>query len=67
MKLVLPDHTQVSIEDLERLQDKAVSEWRKADKAMKHATNRMAASENVVRGCRVRIRLLRILESEESQ
>lgn len=63
MKLVLPNHTEVSIAELEEFRDRAIDEWRKAEKAQRRAQSRMRDAESVLSSCVSRIRLLRILEN----
>ena len=64
MNLVLPDHTEVSLADLERMKTTAIEEWRKADKALARADSRKRKAEEFLRGCTSRMRLLRILENK---
>lgn len=65
MKLVLPDHTEVSVDDLRQIRTDAVAEWRKAERKQTLATNRMAYCESIVLGCISRMRLLKILNRTE--
>jgi hypothetical protein len=65
MKLVLPDHTEVSMKDLEDIKLQAIGEWQEAEKAINKAEIRRQEAESVIRGCISRIRLLRILEENQ--
>ena len=61
---IVIDHQEYTVEDLEKMKDEAVTEWRKADKAVNRAESRMRRAEETIRGCVSRIRLLKMLFAE---
>ena len=64
VELILPDHTKVTMEDLEKMRGKASQEWYRADATVQKYQSRKLNLEKVIDGCTGRIRLLKILSKE---